>query len=167
MAALRVQDLEGERLYSVEEFMRLPLNPAKRYELVRGVIQEMSQAGGKHSLIADNLYGELRLFVKTNGLGRVLANAGFKLDIPDSPRDNVRSPDLAVIEASRVDLIDDGAIPFVPVLAVEVYSPNDRPGEYRDKLKDYRAAGWDIVWVIYPLTASPRRKAGTVEIYHL
>ena len=60
-----------------------------------------------------------------------------------------------------------GAFKVIPDLAVEVYSPNDRLGELLEKLQDYQQAGWNIVWVIYPPTATPRKKAGTVALYWL
>jgi len=38
----------------------------------------------------------------------------------------------------------------VPDLAVEVLSPDDRPGEVRDKVGDWLGAGARLVWTIDP-----------------
>ncbi len=161
-----IKAAEATRPYTTEEFMALSLDDGKRYELVKGVIHEMSQAGGRHSMISDNLYGVLRDFVRANQLGRVLPTAGYELKI-DPERHTVRSPDLSFMPASRVSSLDDGAIKVAPELAIEVYSPQDEPGELRKKLEDYQLAGWNLVWVVFPITAKPKREAATIEIYRL
>ena len=57
--------------------------------------------------------------------------------------------------ASRIDVFPDDAIASLfPDLAVEVISAGNTPGEMRRKLKDYFAAGTQIVWFIYPKTKS-------------
>ncbi len=165
MAAMRARtvEIDRHRLYTTEEFMNLTLDEGKRYELVEGVIEEMSQAGVGHGIVSDNLYGELRAYVRANKLGRVLPPTSFDLKLqPD--KDTVRAPDLSFIPANRTAQIgidtNNGAIPFPPALAVEVLSPNDRPGELSKKLHEYQIAGWDLVWVISP----EKRK---VEVYRL
>ncbi len=163
---LRTTDTPRTRLYTAEEFMTMELDPDKRYELVRGVIQEMSHPGGEHMLVADNLYGALRDYVRSKRLGRVLPPGLFKLKV-DPDTDTIRSPDLTFIPASLISTLDAGAVTVRPSLAVEVYSTHDRPGLYREKFEDYRTAGWNVVWLIYPLKTAPKKKIGTVEIYHL
>jgi Uma2 family endonuclease len=168
MAALRARTLEIDRnrLYTAEQFIALELDPGKRYELVRGVVEEMSWPGVEHTLIADNLYGALRDFARATKRGRALQPGGFELKIPGSERDTVRTPDLVFLEKSKISS-QTGAFKVVPDLAVEVYSPNDEPAKLMEKLEDYQQAGWNLVWVIYPPTASPKRKAATVDIYRL
>jgi Uma2 family endonuclease len=158
----------ADRFYTTTEFMALSLEPSKRYELVRGVIKEMSHPGWEHVMIQDNLYGELSVYVRAQGLGRVIPPGSFELNI-DPNRDTVRVPDLAFISKKLVEKLGrtKGAINVTPTLAIEVYSPHDRPGELRDKLTDYQAAGWDLVWVIYPPDSIPKSKSTTVEIYRL
>lgn len=165
--AMRVRLIEKEQTYTTEQFMALSLNPGKRYELVRGVIKEMSQPGGEHMVVTDNLYFALSTFVRNKQLGRVLPPGGYELKIPGEDKDTVRSPDLTFVPSSLTDQIGTGALTFPPALAVEVYSRNDRPGELRKKLEDYHLAGWNLVWVIYPPNSAPKIKAGKVEIYRL
>ncbi len=164
--ALPARIVETNRVYTTEEFMALPLDNTKPYELVRGVIKEMSHPGREHMFIMDNLYGTLRNYVRANRLGRILPPGSFELQIPGAIKDTVRSPDLAFLPSAKLDG-PPGAITDAPDLAIEIYSPNDRPGDLRDKLEDYQAAGWNLVWVIYPPTATPKKKAATVEIYRL
>ncbi len=87
--ALPARIIESDRIYSAEEFMALPLDPGKHYELVRGVVKEMSHPGGAHMLIMDNLYGELRSYVRANQLGRVLPPSGYELKIPGADKDTI------------------------------------------------------------------------------
>jgi Uma2 family endonuclease len=112
------------------------------------------------------LYFALGNFVRARKLGRVLPPGAFELDIPGEVKDTVRSPDLAFLTQDKI-AGPPGAIKDIPDLAVEVHSPNDEPHDLTDKLKDYQAAGWNLVWVIYPPQSSPKRKAGTVDIYRL
>lgn len=163
MAALPARPLD--HLYTAEEFMALSLGPGRRYELVRGVIKEMSHPGEEHGLVQDNLHFALGNFVRANNLGRMLPPTCFKLPI-DPDHDTVRAPDLTFLAKGKVSG-QSGAITFPPDLAVEVYSTNDRPGDLREKLEDYQLAGWNLVWVIYPPNSAPKYKAATVEIYRL
>jgi Uma2 family endonuclease len=153
------------RLYTTTEFMALALDPGKRYELVKGVIQAMSHPGGEHSLTSENLMLALGSFVRSNKLGRVIPAGGFELKL-DPTRNTVRSPDLAFIPTHLANTLDSGVIKVTSDLAVEIYSPNDRPGLLREKLEDYRKAGWDLIWVIYP-PAAPAKYCNQVHIYHL
>ena len=75
--------------YTAEEFMALPLDPGKRYELVRGEIKEMSWLGAEHTLIADNLYGALRDYARAVKNGRALLPGGFELNLPDKQNETV------------------------------------------------------------------------------
>jgi len=43
-----------------------------------------------------------------------------------------------------------GYAPFPPDLAVEVLSPDDRPGEVLAKVADWLKAGTRLVWVVDP-----------------
>ncbi len=156
----------AQKYYTVEEFMSLPLDSDKRYELVRGEIREMSHPGEEHTVILDNLYWALGNYVRDKRLGRALPGAGYKLTIPEALRETMRVPDLAVLAKEYISG-QPKAVLFTPELAVEIYSPNDKPGELKEKLQDYQQAGWGVVWVIYPPSASPKRKAGTVELYRL
>lgn len=63
----------------------------------------------------------------------------------------VRRPDISFIAASRLgDVPEEGHIPIVPDLAIEVVSPNDKIYELDEKLADYRLAGVKSVWVVNP-----------------
>ena len=50
------------------------------------------------------------------------------------------------------NLRDRGYFDLEPDLAIEILSPNDRPGETHRKIGDYFGAGTRLVWVIDPST---------------
>jgi Uma2 family endonuclease len=122
--------------------------PDKHSELVRGVLVVGEPPGLPHGRIALELGAALVAHVRASGLGRVYVESGFKLA---SNPDTVRGPDLAFISQSRIPEPEPRGYPtLAPDLAVEVLSPDDRPGEVLGKVADYLSAGTRLVWVIDP-----------------
>jgi Uma2 family endonuclease len=118
-----------------------------RCELIRGELVMMVPPGGEHGEISNEIAHRLTLFVKSRELGRVLAEAGFVLS--RNP-DTVRAPDVAFLRAGRAR--GSGYIQSAPDLAVEVLSPDDRPGYVREKVAEWLEAGTKAVWVVAPST---------------
>src|SRR5690349_18423398 len=119
--------------------------PDKRVELVRGVLVVRELPGLRHARVAMDLALRLGTHVRAAALGRVYAEAGFKLA---SDPDTVRGPDIAFIGRDRVpDPEPAGFADFAPDLVVEVVSPRDRPGEILAKIADWLSAGTRLVWV--------------------
>ena len=105
----------------------------KRYELVEGVLQMMSPAGGRHGFVAMRIGALLEPHVRSRKLGRVCAaETGFLLS---TDPDTVRAPDVAFVNAEAIGKIDDlnGYLPVAPDLAVEVVSPSDTSTEVEAK----------------------------------
>jgi len=123
--------------------------PDKRTELVRGVLVVREPAGSRHGLVAMNLGAELASYVRRAGLGGVFAaETGFKLF---TNPDTVRAPDVAFVKRERLaEAVTRGFPSLAPDLAVEVLSPDDRPGEVLAKVADWLSAGTRLVWVIDP-----------------
>ena len=63
-----------------------------------------------------------------------------------------RRPDASVIRLDRLAGLKPklGEMPIVPDLAVEVISKNEFVVEHMRKLRDYRDAGFPLIWVVYP-----------------
>jgi Uma2 family endonuclease len=133
---------------TADELLRLDL-PDKRTELVRGVLVVREPAGYLHGELAAELGNQLMNHVKANDLGRVLAaETGFKLS---SDPDTVRAADVAFIARDRLpDPPPSGYAELAPDLAIEVLSPNDRPGETLAKVADWLVSGSLRVWVVDP-----------------
>lgn len=123
--------------------------PKRLCELVDGVLVEKAM-GHRESRIATELSGWLWSYLKTHKLG-VLTGADGPYSLEE---DQIRFPDVAFIKWEDVP---PGADPNTPMpdwkisLAVEAISPGNTRGEMKRKLKDYFAAGVELVWYIYPI----------------
>jgi Uma2 family endonuclease len=143
------------RLMTADDLWRLP-DDNLRHELVRGELRTMSPGGRRHGRVTMNVSTPLDQHVRTHGLGEVYtAETGYVL--AQNP-DTVRAPDVSFVSRDRLAALGDperyglGA----PDLAVEVLSPNDRPGEVAKKVADWLASGTRLLWV-----ADPRRRSVT------
>jgi Uma2 family endonuclease len=134
------------RVWTDNELLRLP-DDGRKHELVDGALV-VSPAGGRHGRVIVRLTVRLGGFVMERRLGEVFdSSTGYRL-----PGGNLRSPDVSFVSADR---LREGGVPqgflyVAPDLAVEVLSPDDRPGPMIDKVGEYLAAGVRLVWVIDP-----------------
>jgi Uma2 family endonuclease len=64
--------------------------------------------------------------------------------------DTVRAPDVAFVRRERTRDPIPGYLEGAPDLAVEVLSPDDRPGYVRDKVAEWIEHGTGAVWVVEP-----------------
>lgn len=146
---------------TADELLRIP---HKHAELVRGVLVVREPPGLRHGRIAVELGGALAAHVRTNGLGRVYVESGFKLA---SNPDTVRGPDVSFISKARLPEPEPAGFPeLAPDLVVEILSPDERPGEVLGKVADCLSAGTRLVWVIDPERRLARiyRADGTEEV---
>lgn len=130
-----------------------------RCELIRGVLRMMSPAGFEHGDIEITIAAALRQFVRKHKLGKVLGgDTGFLIE--QNP-DTVRAPDVAFVTTERIaGRRIRGYFSGAPDLAVEVNSPNDRPGEVLQKAGQWLSTGTQVVWVVDP-------EQQTVTIHHV
>ncbi len=122
--------------------------PKRLCELVEGVLVEKTM-GQHESRLAVILIGFLLDYLKGNNLG-VLTGANGPYTIEN---DQIRFPDVAFISWDNIPPDADPGTPmpdWVPSLAVEVISRGNTRGEMKRKLKDYFAAGVELVWYVYP-----------------
>jgi Uma2 family endonuclease len=143
-----VQPMTSPALLTADDLLRLQ-PPDKRTELVRGRMIVREPAGFRHGDIAMAIAARMHPFVREKNLGRVLAaGTGFKLF---TNPDTVRAPDVTFVRHERIpNPLPRGFAPFAPDLAVEVLSPDDRPGEVLAKVADWLRAGTRLVWVVDP-----------------
>ena len=141
------------KLMTADELLRLP-DDGKRYELIEGVLNEMSPAGTTHGLTAMRAGAILFTFVHQRDLGEVFAaETGFVLS---TDPDTVRPPDAAFVAAERLPTGDlpAGYMCLAPDLVVEVVSPSDTASELQSKVCTWLDTGCRLVWVVYPATRS-------------
>lgn len=160
----RYNPLMAPATLTAEELLRLNL-PHKRTELVRGALIVREPAGARHGDVAMRLALEIATHVKSRGLGRVFAaETGFT--IARDP-DTVRAPDVSFVGRARLpEPVPAEFLELAPDLAVEVLSPNDRPGEVLAKVADWLTAGTALVWVVDPERREARayRADGTTAV---
>jgi Uma2 family endonuclease len=134
-------------LMTAEELLHLNI-PDKRTELVRGRLIVREPAGYRHGAVTMKIAGRLFEHVELTGVGQLLAaETGFTLF--RNP-DTVRAPDVGFVRQDRIPTETRGFPEMCPDLAVEVLSPDDRPGETLAKVGDWLEAGVRLVWVIDP-----------------
>ncbi|HEX6944471.1 MAG TPA: Uma2 family endonuclease [Gemmatimonadaceae bacterium] len=150
-----IERMSAPALLTAEELLRLNL-PNKRTELVRGQLVVREPAGYLHGNIAMRIGSVIHQHVEANSLGEVFAaETGFTLA---RRPDTVRAPDVAFIRSARLPSPPPrGFAELAPDLAVEVLSPDDRPGEVLEKVGDWLNAGALLVWVV-----DPRRRIARV-----
>lgn len=136
-------------LVTAEELARLP-DDDYRYELVEGRLVRMSPVGYSHSAVVSRLLTRLNEHLRSRALGIVHTELGFTLA---SNPDTVRAPDISFIRPERIPSTPPtGFWNGPPDLAIEVLSPDDRPGEVRQKVQEYLTHGVALVGVIDPNT---------------
>lgn len=141
----------ARRHVTSEEFLNHPA-AARPSELVRGQIRPMTPASGAHGVIAGTIFAALNAFVEARQLGQCFPdNTGFALP---GLSDTVRLPDVAFVDAAQLPEqgIGSGWIAVAPDLVVEILSPTETASELEEKLRDYRAAGTRLAWVVDPAT---------------
>lgn len=141
------------KLMTADELLMLP-DDGKRYELIEGVLNEMSPPGTAHGLTAMRAGAILFNFVHQRDLGEVFAaETGFILS---TNPDTVRAPDAALVAAERLPTGDlpAGYLRLAPDLVVEVVSPSDTASELQSKVGTWLDAGCRLVWVVNPATRS-------------
>jgi Uma2 family endonuclease len=141
-------------LMTAEELLRRQ-PPHKRSELVNGRMIVREPAGYRHGRVVADLTYRLQHHVKADDLGVVYAaETGFLLA---RDPDTVRAPDVAFVTTERLPEPEPtGFAELAPDLAVEVLSPDDRPGEVLAKVGDWLAAGTRLVWIVDPVRRQVR-----------
>lgn len=142
------EDLIAKHLYTVkefEQFRRQPENSNRLFELIHGEIIEKVPTQ-QHSLIALNIGSELRAYAKQYKNGR--PGVEVRHQAPTDNR-NSRLPDVS-FTCTRSPLVEQGSVPGMPDLAVEIKSPNDTIHEMRETAVYYLVNGSRLVWLVYP-----------------
>jgi Uma2 family endonuclease len=150
---------EQHKLHTADEFERfiaLPENAERRFQLIHGEIVEMSPSE-RHGMIAANITTALTMYVRQHRLGRVAVEPRHRAS---EDAYNVRLPDVAFTSAERaLPVVEHGAVPQMPDLAIEIKSPDDTYKQMRETAAYYLANGARMVWLVYP-------EQRLVEVYH-
>lgn len=140
--------ITAEKLVTSDDLLNI--SSIGKYELVEGVICEMSPTGEKHGFIAWKIMYKIGDFVEKNKLGIITSSeTGYKLAC--NP-DTVRAPDAAFKSNEKLvqEFMSDGYSTVMPELVIEVNSPSDSYTKIAGKVQDWLRAGVEMVWVIEP-----------------
>jgi Uma2 family endonuclease len=136
---------EATRLVTAEELERMP---EFRGELVEGRLVEVSPPNFEHGAVVVRLASLLHACTRSKAIGTIVVETGFKLA---SNPDTVRGPDIAFVSQERLATARRrGVVNGPPDLAIEVLSPDDRPGEIRKKIGEYLTRGTSLVVIVDP-----------------
>jgi Uma2 family endonuclease len=134
-------------LLTADDLFKMP--SSLRYELIDGVLIEMSPPGEEHGGVAGNIAGLLFVYAREHRVGRVLTEVGY---IVRRNPDTVRAPDVAFVRTERIPggQLSRRFSQVAPDLIVEVVSPYDTPTEVQTKVHEWIEFGVNLVWVVYP-----------------
>lgn len=126
-------------------------------ELVSGKVVVHMPVGASHGELALWLGSLILGFVRKNLIGTAMVETGFRLR---ANPDTVLAPDVSVVRSEQFPSgrVPEGFIEGLPLLAVEVVSPNDSRKEVLAKVGEYLDCGVSRVWVV-------REKDRTVIVY--
>jgi Uma2 family endonuclease len=131
-------------LADFEQFVLLPENSGRLFELVDGEIREMSPGRTSYSGLRDIVTVEAHLFCRQHNLPCYTSGEAGAYNI----NGHIVVPDFAY---KRTPLSDDYPDPEPPLWVVEVISPTDKAGDISDKRRIYIEAGI-LLWEVYKPT---------------
>ncbi len=131
------------------EWVHRPENRDRCFELERGKVIEMPPPGERHGYVSGNV-------------GRILGNHTFQIGrgyvctndtgvIVETDPDTVRGIDVTLYdELKRYDELNPKYAMHLPKLAVEVLSPEVRPGKMTRRVSQFLRKGIPLVWIVDP-----------------
>jgi Uma2 family endonuclease len=137
---------------TAEEFFDWVHRPEHRdryFELERGNVIEMPPPGERHGYVSGNVGRILGNFTFQRRRGYVCTNdTGVILE---TDPDTVRGIDITLYdELRRYDELTPKYANHLPKLAVEVLSPDDRPGKLTRRVSQFLRKGIPLVWLVDP-----------------
>jgi Uma2 family endonuclease len=138
--------MTAEQFY---DWVHRPENYDRFFELERGEVIEMPPPGGVHGVVCGNLGGILRDFGFKRQKGVVCTNdTGV---IVERDPDTVRGIDVTFYDlVLRYEEVPRKYLIRPPTVAVEVLSPDDRPGKLARRITQFLHRGVKLVWIIDP-----------------
>ncbi|HET6576507.1 MAG TPA: Uma2 family endonuclease [Fimbriiglobus sp.] len=137
-----------------------------RWELFNGELLPMSPPGYGHGKATLQFVAQLWLQGQQKGLGQATDEVGVILR--RNP-DRVVGPDALFVMSKSlpVKLSPEGYLETIPELVVEVRSKNDTGPEVEAKVREYLAAGVELVWVADPdaRTVTAHRPNQPAQVY--
>ena len=134
---------------TLQQFLALP--ESKPYlELMDGEVHEKPMPNNSHGELVAELIYLLKVYQRRNGTFRIVTEVRHA----DVEHQWVFLPDVSVTLSARVADVPGtsagGPVLVMPDIAIEVLSPEDRPGMVARRVEYYRRAGVALVWIVDP-----------------
>jgi Uma2 family endonuclease len=128
---------------TIEDFEQLPDALAHNHELIDGELVDVAGNTADHNSLRDAFIELLRPFVRERGLGRVFAEQEYEFG------ENAHGPDVSFLGPSKAKMLDGNlrVQRFVPDLAIEIASKNDKFDALFAKALRYWRHGTKEVWI--------------------
>ena len=152
--------IQKQRRITLKEFLTYDDGTNTRYELVDGMLVEMSLGTGKHSGVIRRLAKRFEAQAEQQGTDWIAIQGlvGIETDVPGE-NDQVRIPDVTVMSEAQWNVMEDrpgSATIFqhepAPIVVVEVISPSTKSTDLTDKRTEYAARRISEYWIINPKT---------------
>ena len=128
---------------TLEDYEQLPDALALNRELVNGELIDVSGNTRDHNLVRDYLIELLRPYVRAQKLGRVISEREFAFG------NDGHGPDVSFYGSEKVEREANTRVQtFVPDLAVEIASTNDKFDALLLKAEKYLKFGVKEVWIL-------------------
>lgn len=133
---------------TIEDYEALPDALARGHELVKGELIEVSGNVGEHNQVRGLIERIIAEYLEKHEVGGLaISEQEYRFD-----EETTRAPDVSYFAKAKKRLFDPKRRVqlFVPDLAIEIASPNDRFGLVLDKIQLYLTAGIPEVWLFWP-----------------
>lgn len=131
------------------DWVHRPENRDRHFELERGKVIEVSRPGELHGVVCVNAAWILGGYIRRRHKGYACSNdTGI---IWEWDPDTVKAPDLVFYDKNQVfDELNPKWTEEIPVLAIEVRSPNDRMSKINRRIAQFLTWGVSLVWLVDP-----------------
>lgn len=132
----------SDRHYTYEDYLKL--DDHRDYEVVGGKLIMVPRPRPRHQKVTGRLYALLEGYLRQKKAGEVYWNVDVVLG------EEVVSPDLVVILAERLFIIEETRINGAPDMVVEVLSPSTAKLDRKEKSRLYHQHGVREYWLVDP-----------------
>jgi Uma2 family endonuclease len=149
-----------DRRMTLTEYLTYDDGTNTRYELVDGVLVEMSLGTGKHGGVIRRISKRIERLSEDQGTDWIAVPGlvGIETDVPGKT-DHVRIPDVTVISEAQWAVIESrpgSATIFrdepAPIVVVEVLSPSTKSTDLKEKRSEYADRRIPEYWIINPIS---------------